>query len=369
MPSPLPSPDIWPETSLIDRGSGYKEGTALYLVRHGESMSNTYENIHSFDPNLTALGWTQALRVAAWMAAQAPVDVVVTSPLRRAHSTALAIANAQGLKPVELAGLEEFSHSFWEEMPVHHPTRPWWGRADWEPTFEQAPGFVAFRNRVHQALADILDRYGSQRICVVSHGGTMGVLSAAMVGSTHLSVWNHNTGVSLFVWPEWKRWLVHYINRTEHLLGLDPAAYPRVAEATPSENGFWRLPPGLNENLTANPSLAFLANKLRRSDRILFLFPPDPITPVRVSLRARRAVIVSTDLQALEAGEVRRATLNANHIRFEHLFLPLPYPDGYFHYIVIGDGNDSTPAGAAAIPPSEIERVMADGGEIIRAPK
>jgi hypothetical protein len=43
------------------------------------------------------------------MAVHAPVDVVVTSPLRRAYSTALAIAHAQGLQPVEVPGLEDSS--------------------------------------------------------------------------------------------------------------------------------------------------------------------------------------------------------------------------------------------------------------------
>lgn len=364
MAAPIPSPDIIPtapDIPMVDRGAGFKEGTALYLVRHGESMTNTYENIHAFDPNLTALGWAQALAVARWMAENAPVDVVVTSPLRRAFSTALAIAHAHGLKPIELPGLEEFSHEFWDEMPFHHPTRPWWGRLDWEPTFEQAPGFVAFRDRVHQALAEVLERFGGKRICLVSHGGTMSVLTAAMVGSQHLSVWNHNTGISLFVWPEWKRWLMHYVNRTEHLLGIDAAAYPRVDGAVRKSNGLWRLPDTIGLP-PVDPRLGYLANVFQRNHRILFLFPPDPFTPVRVSLRARRAIVVGADLLALEAGELQRARLNANHIRFEHLFLPLPYPDDYFHYVVLGAHPDLA-AGEVA---DELARVLCQGGGIIR---
>ncbi len=364
MPDPIPAPSLIPEPPaipMVDRGAGFKEGTALYLVRHGESMTNTYENIHAFDPNLTALGWAQALAVARWMAEQTPVDVVVTSPLRRAFSTALAIAHAQGLEPVEMPGLEEFSHEFWDEMPFHHPTRPWWGRLDWEPTFEQAPIFVAFRDRVYQALAEVLERFGGQRICLVSHGGTMSVLTAAMVGSQHLGVWNANTGVSLFVWPEWKRWLVHYINRTEHLLSLDARRFPRLEGALPTDNGLWRLPDAPTRP-RVDPRLGYLANLLQRKHRILFLFPPDPFTPVRVSLRARRAIIVGVDPLALEAGEAHRARLNANHIRFEHLFLPLPYPDGYFHFVVLGEH----PALAAVEASDEIARVLGEDGRIIR---
>ncbi len=331
-------PEDLPDVPLSDRGYGYQVGTELYFVRHGESMTNTYKNLAAYDPNLTARGWQQALAAGAWMAEHAPVDVVITSPLRRAHSTVLAIAHAQGLQPIEMAGLEEFSQSFWDELPLHHPTRPWWGRLEWEPTFAQSPAFVAFRDRVHRVLAEILERYTGQRVCVVSHGGTMGVLTAAMVGARQLSVWTANTGISHFVWPEWNRWLVRYINRTEHLLPLRDKMLPRVAEARQDDDGFWLLPDKLVASWASLPvqaGLSFLSNRLRRSDSVLFVQPPDPLTPLRVSLRARRCVILSDDPLFLEAGEARRAVLNANHIRYQYFFQPIPYPDHSFDYIVV----------------------------------
>lgn len=353
--------DSLPDVPLVDRGYGYEVGTELFLVRHGESMTNTYANLVAYDPNLTALGWAQALRAGDWMAEHTPVDVVVTSPMRRANSTALAIAQAQGLDLVQLPGLEEFSHSYWEEVPVHHPTRPWWGRTDWMPTLENAPSFIAFRDRVLQALSEILERYSGQRICVVSHGGTMSVLTAAMLGSIHFSIWNTNTGISQFMWPEWKRWMVHYLNRTEHLIGLGPEDHPRAPEASQNEQGFWHLPDRVVDSWTempANPELAFLSNLLSRNDRILFIRPPDPITPLRVSLRARRADILCDDLQALEAGELRRAALNANHIRYQYLFRPLPYPDQFFDYVVVSD--------VCEIPEETYRRVLKRADGLIR---
>lgn len=340
MSTPQPSFDTLPDVPFSDRGTGYKVGTELYLVRHGESMTNIYKNLVAYDPNLTARGWKQALSAGQWMAEHAPLDVVITSPLRRAHSTALAIAQAQGLQPIEMAGLEEFSLGFWDEIPRHHPTRPWWGRLEWEPSFEQHPRFIAFRDRVYQALAEILEQYAGQQVCIVSHGGTMGVLTAAMVGARQLSVWTHNTGISRFVWPEWKRWMVHYINRVEHLIPLRDEVITRVPEAHQDEDGFWVLPERLIDSwsaLPAQPDLAFLSNRLRRNDSILFIRPPDPITPLRVSLRSHRGVILSDDLAFLEAGEVRRAALNANHIRYQYLFDPIPYPDHSFDYIIVPD--------------------------------
>ena len=362
MPNPIFDPNDLPEIPLQDRGYGYKVGTELFLVRHGQSMTNLYQNIISYDPNLTALGWAQALRAADYMARELPVEVIVSSPLRRAHSTALAIAQAQGLEVIQMAGLEEFSAHFYDEVPLHHPTRPWWGRTDWTPTREQAPSFIAFRDRVLTALAEILETWAGKRICVVSHGGSMGIITAAMAGSSQLSVWQHNTGISHFLWPEWKRWMVMFINRREHLLDLNEADYPHPPEAEPTPDGFYRIPDHLTVSWTklpTHPQLLFLSNTLRRSDRILFIEPPDPTTPLRVSMRSKGAVILSDNLQLLEAGELHRAVLNANHIRFQYLFRPLPYPDAHFDYVVI-------PEDCHKVGEDEIVRVVKDASGVIR---
>ena len=358
--STLP-PQNPPHIPMEDRGYGFDVGTELFLVRHGQSMTNLYKNLVSYDPNLTALGWAQAMRVGAYMAREFPVDAVVSSPLRRAHSTALAIAHAQNLPVIEMPGLEEFFAAFYEEMPLHHPTRPWWGRTDWQPTAEGMPGLTAFRNRVLAALAEILETWAGKRVCVVSHGGSMGVISAAMVGTPHLAVWHYNTGISHFLWPEWQRWMVMFINRREHLLDLNPDDYPRPPEVEPTGDGFYHIPQNLIDSwadLPAREELIFLSNQLRRSDRILFIQPPDALTPLRVSLRSRGAVILSDDLQLLEAGELRRARLNANHIRYQYLFLPLHYPDDYFDYVVI-------PKGCRKAPEAEIMRVVKDASGVI----
>ncbi len=362
MPKPIFDPNDLPDIPLEDRGYGYGVGTELFLVRHGQSMSNVYQNLLSYDPNLTALGWAQALRVGEYMAQAFPVDAVICSPLRRAHSTALAIAQAQSLEIIQMAGLEEFSAAFYDEMPLNHPTRPWWGRTDWTPTREFAPSFTAFRNRVLAALSEILETWAGKRICVVSHGGTMGVITAAMVGSSQLSVWQDNTGVSHFLWPEWRRWMVMFINRREHLIDLNEVDYPHPPEAESTPDGFYRVPPGLIDSWTSlptHPSLLFLSNTLRRSDRILFIQPPDPTTPLRIAVRSKGAVILSDDLQLLEAGELRRAVLNANHIRYQYLFLPLPYSDDYFDYVVV-------PENCHQVQETEIMRVAKTASRVIR---
>jgi phosphohistidine phosphatase len=69
----------------------------LYFLRHGEAESAPAADDEARD--LTA-GGAAALRSAAplWRRLNLRPDVVITSPLRRAHRTALLIADALGLR-------------------------------------------------------------------------------------------------------------------------------------------------------------------------------------------------------------------------------------------------------------------------------
>ncbi len=68
----------------------------VYLVRHGETSLNADGRLRGLaDPELNDLGERQAGAVAAALA-EVDVDVVVSSPLRRAVRTAAAIAHSVG---------------------------------------------------------------------------------------------------------------------------------------------------------------------------------------------------------------------------------------------------------------------------------
>ena len=65
----------------------------IYLVRHGETSLNADGRLRGLaDPELNEVGERQAVAVAAALAG-VDADVVVSSPLRRAVSTAAAIAH------------------------------------------------------------------------------------------------------------------------------------------------------------------------------------------------------------------------------------------------------------------------------------
>ena len=72
------------------------EATRLYLIRHAQSQGNTGEDLTTGDPELTDVGWEQARRLGERLARQR-IDLIFTSPLRRAIQTAEAIAAVNGL--------------------------------------------------------------------------------------------------------------------------------------------------------------------------------------------------------------------------------------------------------------------------------
>lgn len=84
----------------------------ITLVRHGESQHNIFKEHDRYpDALLTPVGESQAVQISTFFPVTPLIDLIVTSPLRRAlHTTRLAFSrqiNQQGLVPVALPELQE----------------------------------------------------------------------------------------------------------------------------------------------------------------------------------------------------------------------------------------------------------------------
>jgi probable phosphoglycerate mutase len=152
--------------------------TDLLLIRHGLPVSGIAQ------PGLSAEGVEQARRLGTWLKGE-DVDVLVTSPMRRARETSDVIAGEMG-RPVDAVvddlrewdtDLPPAAYVAIEEMG---PTNP---RAiaiaegrydDFVPELDRE----AFRRRTAACLAELFERWSGNRIAAVCHGGTIN----AMVG-------------------------------------------------------------------------------------------------------------------------------------------------------------------------------------------
>ena len=178
------------------------------MVRHGQTEWNQqYRFQGRTDVPLNDEGREQAERLAGRLASW-PVEVVYSSPLERAVTTAWAVAKPHGLVPVMLEELVEVRFGAWEgrsilrEMAGERDAFRAWKR---DPFFNMPPGaedWESIRDRTAKAVETILGG-PQERIVVVSHGGVMRALYAVLVGFDPHQVWNMDvtncamTGVEL----------------------------------------------------------------------------------------------------------------------------------------------------------------------------
>ena len=152
------------------------------LWRHGQTIWNAENRFQGqTDIPLDETGEAQAERAARLLAALRP-DVIVSSDLRRAASTAAPLARITGL-PVTLdKDLRERSGGVWEGLtdieirtryPVEHAS---WTPPDGEPTPAVADRVAAALTRVAGTLAD-----GGLAV-VVSHGAALRLGMSRMLG-------------------------------------------------------------------------------------------------------------------------------------------------------------------------------------------
>jgi 2,3-bisphosphoglycerate-dependent phosphoglycerate mutase len=157
--------------------------TTILLARHGETDWNRERRFQGHaDPPLNDLGRAQARELAARLAGD-DVVAVYTSPLRRAHETALVVGEALGLPVEPRPALREIDVGSWQgltrdEIQARFPEgyRRWLaGGSGWSggETYDE------LRERVVPELLSLARRHAGRRVLVVSHGGTMRAAQAA----------------------------------------------------------------------------------------------------------------------------------------------------------------------------------------------
>jgi probable phosphoglycerate mutase len=160
---------------------------SLLLIRHGETAWNRQGRYQGrSDPPLTARGREQARLIGAELAA-VHAHSIVSSPLRRAHATALDIGRRLSL-PVELdGGLSELSFGVWEgltqaEVKQRWPDalRRWKQRPDAAPPPGGEPLPVA-AERIRHCL-DGLVASRPAHVIVVTHVGVIRIARLLAMG-------------------------------------------------------------------------------------------------------------------------------------------------------------------------------------------
>ena len=175
----------------------------LLWVRHGEPERVAPGTGVPADPPLTARGREQSERLAAWLAVE-PIDVVLSSPQRRAIETAEPIARAHGLEMQVVEGLVEYdvrsdSYIPMEELrATRDPQLAAMYEGRWEDFGAESAG--TFRIRVAATLDELVSAHPGRRVVAVCHGGVINVALAVVLGlDRHLWFEPHYTSLSRMV--------------------------------------------------------------------------------------------------------------------------------------------------------------------------
>lgn len=157
----------------------------LLLVRHGESEGNAGGFVQGrLDYGLTDLGRAQAQATADRLR-DVKVDRLISSPLRRAHETALWIAAAAGREVEPEPGLMEYdmgeaSGLTGPEIREKFPHVVEAYQKGLRPSFPGEEGREAFHGRV----AEVLQRFvgTKETVVAVAHGGVIAAVCYQVLG-------------------------------------------------------------------------------------------------------------------------------------------------------------------------------------------
>jgi broad specificity phosphatase PhoE len=202
--------------------------TRLYIARHGETLANReYRFIGSRDDPLSEHGQVQAAQLAEALAAF-PMAAVYSSPMQRAYSTAIPVAERHALEVQKLDALRECGFGTWEgmsraEILARSPEDAQY-LYEWERDANIAPpggeSMVDLQQRVCSGVEQLALAHPDQSIVLVSHVGPIKALMCAALGvpiSTSPRIFLDPATISVVDWRDMTHAIVRLVNCHTHL--------------------------------------------------------------------------------------------------------------------------------------------------------
>jgi 2,3-bisphosphoglycerate-dependent phosphoglycerate mutase len=151
----------------------------VFFVRHGEGVDNTNRKFSykRIDCPLTERGRLQASMTADYMAGK-QIDEVFSSPMKRAHETALIIAERLGMEVTVFEGFREvnvgdlegkdFSAETWSQY--HHVVGEWFA-GNRSAMFPGGEDYHALWDRTYSAFVQMVNGKTNKNIVLAGHSG------------------------------------------------------------------------------------------------------------------------------------------------------------------------------------------------------
>ncbi|MCK5578014.1 MAG: histidine phosphatase family protein [Planctomycetes bacterium] len=155
----------------------------LYLIRHGETKFNQQHRYCGItNPPLTTRGKKQVHQLVRRLK-KIKIDLVYTSPLRRAIQTSQIIFKNK--KTRQIPALREINFGLWEKLTYDEVTKKYprrlneWIQDPWQTSPNKGESLVRFQKRILSCLRKkIIPQYkkGIKNIALVSHGGVIKII-------------------------------------------------------------------------------------------------------------------------------------------------------------------------------------------------
>ncbi|MDE5583749.1 MAG: histidine phosphatase family protein [Ruminococcus sp.] len=148
----------------------------IYSTRHGQTEFNRQDIIlGTTDTELNPLGLRQAENLAEQVKTL-DIDIIISSPMKRALQTAKAVAEKNSLEIITDSRLREWDYGDYEAK-----TRFAEGFAENKKNFgvrmgKNGESLLQLSHRVYSALDDIIKNYSGKNVLTVSHGGVCRVI-------------------------------------------------------------------------------------------------------------------------------------------------------------------------------------------------
>ncbi|MCI9224346.1 MAG: histidine phosphatase family protein [Acutalibacter sp.] len=201
--------------------------TRIYLIRHCQSMGNIEHKFQGqYDADISPAGEKQ-LELLGLRFRNEPIDVIYTSPLKRARMTAQAIAKYHNdIEVIDEPGfiemnVGELENRSLKELALNYPeTAEKWDRY---PDLCEFPGgetMAEVYERVNRALDRVIAENPGRTVVITTHGGVLRNLYARIqfgepAGIRKSEVFG-NTGVSTVI-AEGDRLYFESTNDLSHL--------------------------------------------------------------------------------------------------------------------------------------------------------
>ena len=149
----------------------------IYSTRHGQTDFNKDELIlGTTDIGLNENGFRQAEELADRIAELNCIDVIISSPMKRAFTTASLVSEKTGIPVVTDERFREWDYGIYEGKPRFTE-----GFSENKINYgvrmgQTGESLLQLSHRVFSALDEIIRNYDGKNVLIVSHGGVCRVI-------------------------------------------------------------------------------------------------------------------------------------------------------------------------------------------------